>query len=133
MKVRTYADAELLRTGCSHMLELHPSWRSLLFRFSFPTASAVFVFVLMGAVALAQTSAPVPSHPIDSSTSPSPKLADAPTSAVRQDAAPSRSPVSMGPAPKLVIGSGDELDIGVFGVPDLAQKVRVNSDGDISL
>lgn len=31
------------------------------------------------------------------------------------------------------IGPGDELDVAVFGLPDLSQHVRVNSDGDVSL
>jgi polysaccharide biosynthesis/export protein len=32
-----------------------------------------------------------------------------------------------------VLGSGDEGEISVYGVPDLSQKFRVDSNGSISL
>lgn len=35
--------------------------------------------------------------------------------------------------PEIRIGSGDLLEIKVFGVPDLAQEVRVGTNGDISV
>jgi polysaccharide biosynthesis/export protein len=37
------------------------------------------------------------------------------------------------PAPQLRIGGGDLLNISVYGVPELAQDVRVNNGGDVYL
>jgi len=36
-------------------------------------------------------------------------------------------------APKLLIGPGDEMDITVYGVPDLSRHTRVTSDGKIDM
>lgn len=102
-------------------------------RFLFQTTTLAFAFLMFGVAAAAQTSAPMTSKPIDALSTQTSKQAPEPASASRVDGAPSRSPLSTGPAPRLVIGSGDELEIGVFGVPDLTQKVRVNSGGDITL
>jgi len=104
----------------------------VLSRFSSLTFTSVAVFLLLG-LASAQTSKPITNNPIDASTSQPKNTVAQPMADTRQDASPSRGSISTGPAPRLVIGSGDELDIGVFGIPDLAQKVRVNSDGDIAL
>lgn len=43
------------------------------------------------------------------------------------------STVARGPDSSLVIGPGDELDITVYGAPDLSGHTRVGSDGNISL
>src|ERR1051326_6405594 len=40
---------------------------------------------------------------------------------------------SSGPTVRLVLGAGDEGDISVYGVPDLTQKFRVDTNGMISL
>src|SRR6266403_4855413 len=34
---------------------------------------------------------------------------------------------------KLSIGPGDELDVSVYGVPELSQHVRVDTSGDVHL
>jgi polysaccharide export outer membrane protein len=34
---------------------------------------------------------------------------------------------------KLVIGAGDEIELTVYGIPDLSQKVQVDSNGEVSL
>src|SRR5262249_25506950 len=36
-------------------------------------------------------------------------------------------------APALLIGSGDLLDVGLYGIPDFKAEVRVNNGGEISL
>src|SRR5437763_377850 len=48
-------------------------------------------------------------------------------------AAPSGERSSSGPLGKLLIGPGDECDVAIYGIPDLSQRVRVNSTGEISL
>jgi polysaccharide export outer membrane protein len=40
---------------------------------------------------------------------------------------------SSGPAARLLLGAGDEGEVSVYGVPDLAQKFRVDPSGMISL
>ena len=81
-------------------------------------------------------------------------LAFATTIAIAQEAvtSPAKAPESIGapvqsetpanssPGPlvvrdqsRYVVSSGDLLEVSVYGVPDLTQKTRVNSDGDINL
>jgi len=57
--------------------------------------------------------------------------AQAPPSAARQ-AAPAAAQRSGAPA-GLLIGAGDLLDVGMYGMPDFKAEVRVNSGGEISL
>jgi polysaccharide export outer membrane protein len=45
----------------------------------------------------------------------------------------SASPSSSEPARKLTIGPDDELDVSVYGVPDLSQHVRVDASGEAYL
>src|ERR1017187_1332700 len=52
----------------------------------------------------------------------------------------SETPANSSPGPlvvrdqsRYVVSSGDLLEVSVYGVPDLTQKTRVNSDGDINL
>lgn len=48
------------------------------------------------------------------------------------DSAAAPSPVAS-EAPKLRLGPGDEMDIGVFGIPELSRHVRVTTDGNINM
>ena len=57
--------------------------------------------------------------------------AQAPPSAARQ-AAPAAAQPSGAPE-GLLIGAGDLLDVGMYGMPDFKAEVRVNSGGEISL
>jgi len=45
----------------------------------------------------------------------------------------SKEPARDTATPPLLIGPGDEVDIAVYGVPELTQHVRVENGGDISL
>jgi len=57
-----------------------------------------------------------------------PGLTNLPTSQAGPPQTPSNQPVN--PPAGLHISSGDLLDVTVYGVPDLAQKVRVSNSGD---
>src|SRR5690349_24888930 len=61
---------------------------------------------------------------------PAPPYAQAPATAPSASAAPM---VSSGPLGRLLIGPGDEGDVSVYGVPELAQHVRVTETGEIDL
>lgn len=59
-----------------------------------------------------------------------------PDAAAKESAAPPESgtPAGQVPSPaQLRIGGGDLLNISVYGVPELAQDVRVNNSGDVYL
>jgi polysaccharide export outer membrane protein len=74
---------------------------------------------------LAQNSAPLPNstHQEDATTEPS-RIVPRPLSgSPEQNNAPSA----------LVIGPGDEVEVTVYGAPDLSQHSRVNSSGNISM
>jgi polysaccharide biosynthesis/export protein len=63
-------------------------------------------------------------------------ISDSPTSAARLPAWTDSQPQKGNPAeigPMVRIGPGDELDIAVFGLPELSQHTRVNNSGDVSL
>lgn len=69
-------------------------------------------------------------------------LAVGPVSLNAQDSFPSAEPQSAqspaAPPPStaragVILGPGDLLDIGVYGVPELSQKARINDKGDIYL
>lgn len=68
---------------------------------------------------------------------PAPSPAPVPGNSGSEVSQPPASPVgatsSSGPAPRLVLGPGDEGDVSVYGVPDLSQKFRVDNAGSISL
>src|SRR6266403_1398696 len=65
-------------------------------------------------------------------TSPSSTSANASGSASVAASGPRKgNPTDVGPTVR--IGPGDELDISVFGLPDLSQHVRVSDAGDVSL
>jgi polysaccharide biosynthesis/export protein len=55
------------------------------------------------------------------------------TGAATAPATVTMSTVARGAGSSLVIGPGDELDVTVYGAPDLSGHTRVGSDGNISL
>ncbi len=55
-----------------------------------------------------------------------------PQAASAQTAAPAPPPPSNS-SPGVVLGAADLLDISVYGVPELSQKVRINNSGDVYL
>jgi polysaccharide biosynthesis/export protein len=58
---------------------------------------------------------------------------DAATGAATAPATVTMSPVARPGDSSLVVGPGDELDVTVYGAPDLSGHTRVGSDGNISL
>ena len=46
---------------------------------------------------------------------------------------PEQKPASPAPIPRLLIGPGDDLDVTVYGAPDLSGHMRVSASGNISL
>src|SRR5256884_3509013 len=74
---------------------------------------------------LAQNSAPPPNsmHQDDATTEPS-SIVTRPLSG---------SPEQNNASSALVIGPGDEVEVTVYGAPDLSQHTRVNSEGKISI
>ena len=57
---------------------------------------------------------------------------DRATASARPEDQVSARPVNVG-SHKLSIGPGDELDVSVYGVPELSQHVRVDTSGDVHL
>lgn len=83
-----------------------------------------FVLAAVTATAAAQQAATSPAKPSESEGS----------------SAPAETPANSSPGPLLVrdqsryvVSPGDLLEVSVYGVPDLTQKARVNSDGDVNL
>src|SRR5690349_7481802 len=64
---------------------------------------------------------------------PAPPYAQAPAPAPSTPAASAAPMVSSGPLGRLLIGPGDEGNVSVYGVPELAQHVRVTETGEIDL
>jgi polysaccharide biosynthesis/export protein len=48
-------------------------------------------------------------------------------------ASPQSAPADSAPPPEYILQAGDEMDIRVYNLPELAQKVKVRPDGRISL
>jgi polysaccharide export outer membrane protein len=65
----------------------------------------------------------------DSRTAPSQPVGTATVSVT----APSAQTASRASSSALVLGPGDELEVTVYGAPDLSRHTRVNADGNISL
>ncbi|MGC1452278.1 MAG: polysaccharide biosynthesis/export family protein, partial [Candidatus Sulfotelmatobacter sp.] len=92
---------------------------------------AVFVFLQL---AVAQNSSPsqdlgnqgAPAHQQDTSKDPQAPPTQSPANT--EKASPTEATSSA-----LVLGPGDELDITVYGAPDLSGHTRVSSDGNISI
>ena len=107
-----------------------------------PTSVRVVVCLLacvLCTTSWAQTHDPAPvsgtTPPIGPAASPVAPAAPpplVPSTPARADdsAVPDSSPAG---TPQLRIGPGDELDVSVYGVPDLSQHVRVENTGDIFL
>lgn len=86
---------------------------------AFSTSKKVFLGALLAFSLSASAQESTPSAP----AAPAPQ-APASAAAAASTSAPTQS---------LVLGPGDEGDISVYGVPDLTQRFRVNSGGEISL
>ena len=56
-----------------------------------------------------------------------------PAPASTSTAGPQSAAAEAGPPPEYVLQAGDELDIRVFNLPELTQKVKIRPDGRISL
>ena len=94
-----------------------------LFRLAVLCAVTVFCLASVDAVAQDQTAPPDGSHnetskPIDGS-----KTASSAPEAAR--------PVQQGASASLQLGIGDLVEMSVYGVPELATKTRISSNGDI--
>ncbi|MGA2859324.1 MAG: polysaccharide biosynthesis/export family protein [Candidatus Sulfotelmatobacter sp.] len=91
----------------------------------------VVVLLIVGLlqVALAQNSSPGQdaTHPGDVTTEPSRIAAQSPAGSSEQKITPPAN------SSALVIGPGDEVEITVYGTPDLSGKTRVSADGNISM
>jgi polysaccharide export outer membrane protein len=67
-----------------------------------------------------------PMEPSAQNPAPSPEVQPAPDASVKPPAAPARST-------RLKLGSGDLVEINVYGVPELSTKTRVSNSGDLYL
>ena len=85
---------------------------------------AVFVSIWLSGFAFSQTAADRPHH--EQEEMPARVTASNPDSADPTSRVPSE-------VPQLRLGPGDEMDIAVFGVPDLSRHVRVTTEGNIYL
>lgn len=90
----------------------------------------LFVSVLLAGLSLAATSLAAQA-PANGATLPQDVLAA--KRAVDQESLPNPQLAPKTDAGQVVIASGDLLEITVYGVDDMSQKVRVDSEGNISL
>ncbi len=100
---------------------------NLLFRLlSLVVVLAIFGFIH---VSVAQNSGPVQdaAHQGDVTTEPSRIVPGPPAGSPEQKATPPAN------SSALVIGPGDDLEITVYGAPDLSEHTRVSADGNISM
>ena len=97
-------------------------------RGTFSFARLLSITALLCMPCLAQTALPVALPIVSPGTGPAsvPITADSPR-------AGSQRPVEQHHDRTLKIGTGDLLQISVFGVPDLAQEARVSDSGNISM
>ena len=91
----------------------------------------VVVLIIVGLLqmALAQTSGPVQdaTHQGDVTTEPSRIATQSPTGSSEQRTTP------LANSSALVIGPGDEVEVTVYGAPDLSGHIRVSAEGNISM
>ena len=96
-----------------------------------PLLNTVFVLGAVGLlqVALARNSGPVQdaNHQGNETTGPSKPSSPPLAGSLEQASAPTAN------SSTLAIGPGDEVDITVYGAPDLSGHARVNADGNISM
>lgn len=122
------ADKFHLCADSARLVESHTSMKrtSVLF----PQIFSIIIFLIVfgwQTAAIAQNSNPQPTPqsgvtPTDPSIMTAPKVDNS-----RQNTA------SPAPSTKLLIGPGDEIEVTVFGAPDLSGHMRVSANGNISL
>ena len=97
--------------------------------------SLALILLVFGVVgqAVGQDSKPSPdaSHQADSTPQQEPSK-EAPAPASQTAADPNSTPIESHSAAQ-TLGPGDELDVAVYGAPDLSGHTRVSSDGNISM
>ena len=95
------------------------------------TLNLVVVLGIVGLlqVSLAQNSGPVqdPNHQGNETTEPSRTSTPPPAGSLEQKT------ISTASSSALAIGPGDEVEVTVYGAPDLSGHTRVNADGNISI
>ncbi len=125
---RMIADKPDLRASCVRLVESHTSMK----RTSVPFPRLFNLIILLGVfgwqqAAQAQSSSP-PTSAQPGVTATEPSIVTAPQADnSKQNTA---SPV---PSTKLLIGPGDEIEVTVYGAPDLSGHMRVSANGNISL
>lgn len=77
----------------------------------------------------AQNSAPVDAAP----PQPSPAMEHSGPAVPPSGSPEHKAPVQNGSSARLLIGPGDEVEIAVYGAPDLSEHTRVSAGGDISI
>lgn len=100
----------------------------------FNVGCKLVAFVLaLASVGIAQQAAPpsTPDAAQPASAAPAPAAQLPSSTGSAPVAAPPSEQVNT-PVPTLRLGNGDLLDIGVYGVTDLSQTIRINDAGDIS-
>jgi polysaccharide biosynthesis/export protein len=101
--------------------------------------SSIIFLVILGSlqIASAQNSVPqTPSHTDDAATEPSivaEPPAASPAAPQANDNLQQHSTTPAAPSTPLVIGPGDDLEITVYGAPDLSGHMRVSANGNISI
>jgi polysaccharide export outer membrane protein len=90
--------------------------------------------LVLGIVGLLQMGVAQNTSPVQDTTQQSNVPTDPSTTAARPSVVPSEPKNTSQAAPsELVIGPGDDLEITVYGAPDLSQRTRVGADGNISM
>jgi polysaccharide biosynthesis/export protein len=90
--------------------------------------------LVLGIVGLPQMALAQNTGPVQDTTNQGNAATDPSTTAAQPPVIPSEAKNTSRAVPaELVIGPGDDLEITVYGAPDLSQRTRVGADGNISM
>jgi polysaccharide export outer membrane protein len=136
--LKDIADMDSSCIQTAHPFRIYATMKSIQLPF-LRLFSAIIFLVILGSlqIASAQNSVPQPpSHKDDAATEPSivaepPAASPAPPQA--NDNSQQNASTPAAPSTPLVIGPGDDLDITVYGAPDLSGHMRVSANGNISI
>lgn len=133
LRCRKKMKVKCMNSGCASAPHGLESSRSMQRTPSFLShlLSLVVVLGIVGLfqVALAQNSGPVQNATQQGNATTEPSK----TTAQPLAGSPEQKTTPLPNSSALVIGPGDEVDITVYGAPDLSGHTRVNADGDISM
>jgi polysaccharide biosynthesis/export protein len=129
-------DMAVMDSSCiqtAHRFRIDATMKSIQLPYPRFFRSIIFLVILGSLqIASAQNSIPqTPSHQGDTGTEPS--IVAEPTPPNANDNSLQNATTPAAPSTPLVIGPGDDLEITVYGAPDLSGHMRVSANGNISI